>query len=221
MNVLFPLACCLATLFSFSQSTTSVLSNQTADPLDSKVPPFEVKDVTFVEALSELSREPIVGIHFGIEQVLREGTAAGDPRFSLLLQEATIRNILDQLCSRDGRYMWEKDGETINIYPKSTRGESSYLLNRHLEQISVRDIPDPEAALAFLDKQLPPPREQLGYAGVGGDSAYQEPLSETFSAVTVRQFINRISEHMGTHTTWIFYGSKEERLFSFRKGGFH
>jgi hypothetical protein len=219
-KILFTLAFCMATLFSFGQSTVPVVSNQ-KDPLDSMVPTFEVENVTFVEALSELSREPTAGMHFGIEEVLRERTEAGDPRFSILLQNATIRHILDQLCGHDGRYMWERDGATINIYPKSIKGESSYLLNRHLEKISVREIPNPEAALAFLDRQLPPPREQLGYAGAGGDSAYQKPLSETFSAITIRQFINRISERMGTHTTWIFYGSKEERLFSFWKGGFH
>ena len=61
-------------------------------------------------------------------------------------------------------------------------------------------LSSPEAALAFLDRQLPSPREQLAYAGAGGDSHYTAPWTQSYEDIRVRQFINRVSEHMGSHT---------------------
>jgi hypothetical protein len=133
----------------------------------------------------------------------------------------TVRQIIDSLCNYDSRYIWSWDTGTINIYPKSTIGDNTYLLNRSLERIVVNGIPDPGEGLTFLDKQLPPPREQLGYAGTGGDASYGAPWTTEFDHLTVRQFINRLTEHVGSRTSWVFYGSKRERLFTFLKGGFN
>ncbi len=210
---------CVAFAFAMGQNAA-----RPQDPLDFTPPGFEVKDETLVEAVSELSRQSIEGLHIGVEEVLRETAAAPppkNPQFSLSLHGKTVREILNNLCAHDKRYIWMQDGMTINIYPKAVSDDGSYLLNRKLERITVTDIDDPGAALTFLDKQLPPPREQLGYAGTGGDSSYSSPWTQTFDRLTVRQFINRLSEHMGPHTSWVWYGSKEERLFTFLKGGFH
>jgi hypothetical protein len=45
--------------------------------------------------------------------------------------------------------------------------------------------------------------------------------STGFDHLTVRQFINRLADHMAPQTTWIWQGGKEERMFTFFKGGFH
>jgi hypothetical protein len=193
-------------------------------PLEHKIAEFKMNDATFVEAVSELSREPIDGMHLGLEEVLRERVSdqpLPNPRFSLALHQTTVKELLDALCAHDVRYTWSQDGRTINVYPKSTIGDDTYLLNRSLERISVTAISDPGDGLTFLDRQLPPPREQLAYGGFGGSSSYDMPWTQTFTQVSVRQFINRLSEHMGAHTCWLFYGSKQERLFTFLKGGFH
>lgn len=194
------------------------------DPLDYRLPVFQVKDMGIIDAVSQLSLEPIEDLQLGVEEVLRDKVQdppPQGPRFSLLLHNNTVREILDVLCSYDNRYMWSQDGRTINIYPKATVDDKSYLLNRSLQYITVTAILNPEAGLTFLDKQLPPPREQLAYAGAGGDSSYNDPWTHAFEGLKVRQFINRLSEHMGSHTTWVFYGAKQERLFTFRKGGIH
>jgi hypothetical protein len=205
-----------------SQQKTSVPA--IPRPLDYRLAEFEITDTSFVEAVSQLSRQPIEGLHLGLEEVLREKMSDPPfqgPHFSISLRNATVREIVDSLCTYDSRYMWSLDGKTINIYPKTTMEDVAYLLNRRLERIAVTSIPDPGEGLTFLDKQLPPPREQLAYAGVGGDPSYSTPWTVAFEDVTVRQFINRLSEHMGQHTSWVFYGSKQERLFFFVKGGFH
>jgi hypothetical protein len=205
-------------------AANSVGSSKVPEILEYKLAEFDLKDVTFVESVSQLSQQPIEDMHLGLEEVLREKVsdpAVPSPRFSLSLHGATVREILNALCNYDNRYMWTQDGRTINIYPKTSTGDGSYLLTRKLERITVNAIPDPEQGLTFLDKQLPPPREQLAYASGGGDSLYAAPWTQSFDNLTVRQFINRLSEHMGAHTSWVFSGAKQERIFTFLKGGFH
>jgi hypothetical protein len=189
--------------------------------IDYRVPEFVITTSTFGEGISALSLSTNSELHLGFEEVLQDATSPSPPRFSLSLKNSTIRQILDALCAHDTRYTWRQDGATLNIFPKEISGSDSYLLNRKLERITVTTISSPEAALAFLDRQLPPPREQLAYAGAGGDSHYSAPWTQSYDDITVRQFINRVSEHMASHTSWVFYGSKQERLFTFRKGGFH
>jgi hypothetical protein len=96
---------------------------------------FEVKDATFMDVVSELSLKPIEGLHLGVEEILREtvpDSPAETPRFSLLLHNNNVREILNAIRG-DGRYMWSQDGRTINIYPKSTLDDEAYLLIRNLE----------------------------------------------------------------------------------------
>jgi hypothetical protein len=214
----------MAILLSLASTTAEgQITHQPQKAIDYRLVEFEVNNATFVEAVSELSEQPVEGLHIGIEEVLRKTESKSTPekgRFSLKLKGKTVREVLDALCGQDGRYMWTLEEKTINIYPKAIKNSSSYLLNRKLDQITVTDIHNPEAALVFLDRQLPPPREQLGYGGTGGDSSYDIPWSQSFRELTVRQFINRLSEHMGSRTSWVFFGSVQERLFTFRKGGF-
>ncbi len=189
--------------------------------LDDLVPEFVITDSTFGEGISALSLSTSTELHLGFEEILHDNVSPAPPRFSLALKNRTVRQVLDALCAHDTRYTWRQEGATLNIFPKEISDSDSYLLNRKLERITITAISNPEASLAFLDRQLPPPREQLAYAGAGGDSQYSTPWTQSYEDITVRQFINRISEHMAPHTSWVFYGSKQERLFTFRKGGFH
>src|SRR5271156_4495579 len=124
------------------------------DPLNYRLSVFQVKDMGIIDAISQLSSEPIEGLQLGVEEVLRERVqdpAPQDPHFSLLLRTNTVKEILDVICSYDNRYMWSQDGRTINVYPKVTVDDRSYLLNRTLKYIGVSAIPNPEAGLTFLD----------------------------------------------------------------------
>ena len=191
-------------------------------PLDGRVAEFEFKDSTLIDGIAELSSKPIGGLHLGIEQILREKMS--DPedqsvQFSLHLENKTVREALDTLCGLDTRYTWSTDGPSINIYPRATIGDYSYLLNLQLERITLTDIPDPDKVFAPLYILLP--KEQLGYFQLGGDIGYAKPWSVTFEHLTVRQLINRVAEHLGPRSSWIFHGSKDERLLTFQKGAFH
>ncbi len=190
--------------------------------LEQKVSHFELSDAIFRDGIAELSSNPIEELHLGFEEVLR-GNINDDPRtqnphFSLHLKNKTVGEVLDILCDSDSRYVWSSDGVSINVYPKAAGANPSYLLNYKLERITATDIPNPDQALTPLARLLP--NEQIGYAGVGSDPEYAKPWTVTFEHLTVRQFINRLAEHLGPRSVWIWQGSKNERMFTFQEGGF-
>jgi len=113
-----------------------------------------------------------------------------------------------------------EDGATINIYPRVTTDDMSYLFNLRVDKITLTDISDPNQALTPLSKKFP--EQQVGYAGPAlGDKTYAKPWTIVLESLTVRQFIGRIAEHMGTQTSWVWQGGMCERMFTFLKGGFH
>jgi hypothetical protein len=178
-------------------------------------------DSTLIDGLSKLSLEPIAGLHLGIEAIIRDKFSEPPDRsirFSLNLVDTSVRNIVETLCQFDSRYTWSIDGPSINVYPRETIGNSSYLLNRELESITLKEITDPYEALTPLSKLLP--GEQIGYAGVQIGGSYTEPWSAVFHGVTVRQLMNRISEHIGRRGGWIWTGSKDQRFFFCFQSGF-
>lgn len=193
-------------------------------PLDIRVQRFDVVDAILRDALSELSLKNIDGLHLGFEEIIRDkiqsDPRALNPHFSLHLENKTVREIIDALCRSDARYTWSEDAASINIYPRVTADDPSYLLNLWIDRIVVNDIPDPDQGLTPLSRRFP--EQQVGYFGPGlGDNTYSEPLTATFEHQTARQFVNRIAEHMGPRTSWVWQGGKEERMFTFLKGGFH
>jgi hypothetical protein len=192
-----------------------------APPLNQRVEHFDLNDAILRDGVAELSSNPIEGLPLGIEEILRENIndnpRTQNPHFSLHLENKTVREILDALCDSDARYMWTTDGLSISIYPRATVGNATYLLNQELERINLINVPDPDEALTPLAKLLPD--EQVGYTGFG-DVQYAKPWTATFEHLTVRQLINRLAEHLGPRSAWIWQGSKRERMFAFQRGGF-
>jgi hypothetical protein len=201
----------------FGQTTQIRNENElSTSPLNFTVAHFDLTDSTLIDVLSKLSLEPLAGLHLGVEEVLQEKFPEAPDRsvrFSLSLENATVRDIVGALCQFDSRYTWYTDGLSINVFPREIIGNSSYLLNRGLEEITLSKITDPYEALTPLAKLLP--GEQLGYAGIGGGSSYSEPWSRVFRQLTVRQLMDRISEHLGPRGSWIMSGSKDQRFFFF------
>ncbi len=197
---------------------------RTKPTLDIVIDRFDVTDAILRDGLSELSLKNVEGLHLGFEEIIRD-KIQDDPRaqgshFSLHLQRKTVRDVLDELCKSDVRYEWSEDGASVNVYPRATTDDPTYLLNLWIDKIGVSDIPDPDQALTPLSKLFP--AQQVGYAGPGlGDNAYAESWTAVFERLTVRQFIDRIAEHMGPRTSWVWQGGKKERMFTFVKGGFH
>lgn len=192
--------------------------------LSTKIEHFALTDQPFPDGVAKLSLET-VPLALGFEEILREkftDSPQRGPRFTLTMENKTVREILDALCRMDERYTWSLNGRTIKVYPRSTIGDSSYLLNRRLEKLEISSVDAPEHALKAIADQLPPPREQIAYAAIGGgDTRYAQPWTRTFEKLTVREAINELAAHMGTRSTWVFSGSKDFRAFSFFRTGFN
>jgi hypothetical protein len=185
---------------------------------------FDLTNATLIDGLSKLSNEPIAGLHLGIEEIIQDKfpeLTDRSVRFSLSLHDVTVRDIIDTLCKSDRRFTWSVDGSSVNVYPRETVGISSYLLNRELDSIALKNIKSPSDALTTLMKLLP--GEQLGYRGIGLgiNNDYPEPWNAVFDNLTVRQLMNRLSEHNGPHGGWIWSGSRGQRFFAYFERGFN
>lgn len=207
----------------FGQKSPIGEGAENAGVSEKRIARFQVNDAIFREAVSELSLEKVPGLHLGFEEVIRgriqDNPRAVAPHFSLQLQNKSIGQILDALCTVDSRYKWSEDGGTVNIYPRDLEEDSSYLFNIRIDRLDLKDVPDPDQALTPLSKKIPD--QQVGYFGPGlGNNSYEKPWTTTFEDLTVRQFVNRIAEHMGSQTAWVWEGGKGERMFTFLKGGF-
>src|SRR6266700_4023263 len=131
----------LSPLFAFGIDVAAA-GSQSAASLNQRVQLFEIKDARLIDGLSRLSLIEIPGLHLGIEEASGEEKERSLSRFSLRLENKSVRQILDVLCQYDNRYQWSADGKSINVYPRNVVGDSSYLLNRRLGRIDLIGVPD-------------------------------------------------------------------------------
>ncbi|MCU1284247.1 MAG: hypothetical protein JWO13_597 [Acidobacteriales bacterium] len=204
-----------------AQNPAPASSPSNTPPLALRIKRFEVKEKTLPQAIAELTHLP-ADLHLGLEELPRANM--NDPRdtsiqFSMLLQNKTIKQILEAICDADKRYTWSVDQSTINVYPLSIAEERDYLLNLKIRAISINDISHPEEALTPLAQLMP--TRQIGYMGLSGNNEYPSKWSADFNDITVKQFINRIAEHMGSKGFWVYQGTERERFFTFLNGPAH
>ena len=227
MRILITPVCLILLLraLAFGQDPHSLQSTEgrAKAALEARVSFFDVRDAILRDGLSDLSLKNVDGLHLGFEEIIRDGiqddARALSTHFSLHLENKSVRQILDALCQSDPRYTWSEDAASINVYPRAAKQDPSYLLNLRIDRIAVADIPDPDQALTPLSKLFP--EQQVGYFGPGlGDNTYSESWTAVFEHLTVRQFINRIAEHLGSRNSWVWGGGRQERMFTFLKGGF-
>jgi hypothetical protein len=188
------------------------------DALNSKVPRLEVHDGTLFNGIARLSAEP-GDLSFSFEFVLAPShvqAAQPEPIFSVLLENSSVRTILDALCAFDTRYTWSRDKSAINVYPRATVGDGSYLMNRTLPRLDFKGVTNAEDAMFGAVSQLPPPFEQIAFAQAGGDISYSAPWGGTFEGITMRQALNLIARNLGPRGGWVLSGSQD-----FRTVGFH
>ena len=186
--------------------------------LEANLSEFEVHKQTLLEALLKLARGP-APFGFGFEKILKEKLSdpeIPDPALSLELQNKSVREILDALCQADQRYTWSVDGTTVDVYPRAVTSDKSYLLNRELPKLELKNATDVQDGLLAISRQLPPPKEQIAIAQAGGADPYPpDPWTVTFENVTVRKVVNRLTEHGGRCGYWIFGGARDFRAFGF------
>lgn len=208
----------VAALLAFSVTAAFCQDGASNQPvLDEKVARFEVFNQTMRESVAQFSSERLP-LNLGLEAVLKKKTSdpVTDPRFTLKLENKTVREILDALCASDNRFTWSSDASGVNIFPRATIGDVSYFLNRRIDQLNISSASDPYDALTPLVRLFP--TEQLAYAHLGVSVNFSQPWSATFKQLTVREFLNRLAAHLGPSGGWTFYGAENARWFNFHKG---
>jgi hypothetical protein len=167
-------------------------------PLDRVVTHYELSDGTLLDGVAELSRNPDVPLHLGIEEIIRHNYA--DPRdrsvlFSLNPENRTIRGILNALCEGDRRYVWSTDGASINLYPRAHADDRTYLLNRRIQRIELNNISSPYRVFKPLAELFSLP-EQIGYLPDVREGAVG-PYSEPWTVASARPIAGMCGRRMG------------------------
>jgi hypothetical protein len=191
--------------------------------LNTEVPEFNLNEETIEVGLKRLASGS-ASFAMGFEHELKSKQTDPpilDPRLTLHLRTTTVREALDAMCRADSRYTWSTDDRFINVYPTKTVNDASYLLNRKLMRLDLKEVTDIQQGLLAIVNQLPPPKEQVAIAQIGGDDSYPpEPWTTNYEGLTVRQTINRLVRHMGERGSWAFTGSADFHAFAFNKQGF-
>lgn len=188
---------------------------------EARIPHFRLSGQTLEEGVLELAHGP-APFAFGFENILRDKVkdrTLPQRRLTLQLNGMTVAQILNSLCRADSRYTWSRDGSTINVYPRATVRDPSYLMNRRLKVFRVAGITHIDQGLLAIARELPPPIEQIAHVEIGGSVEYPaQPWTATFRNVTVRQVLNRLADHIGPRSSWVLYGSRQFREFGFYQG---
>ena len=176
--------------------------------LDSEISTFNLDEETIEIGLKRLASGS-TAFAMGFEHELKSkqiDAPIQDPGLTLHLTGTTLRGALDAMCYADGRYTWSMDDTFINVYPIRTVNLNSYLMNRRLTKLDLKKLTDIQQGLLAIVNQLPPPREQVAIAQIGGDDTYPaEPWTTRYDNLTVRQAINRLVHHMGERASWVFH----------------
>jgi hypothetical protein len=191
--------------------------------LNTEVPEFNLNEATIEVGLKRLasgSAAFAMGFEHEPKSKLTDPPIL-DPRLTLHLRTTTVHEALDAMCRADSRYTWSKDDTFINVYPIKPVNDASYLLNRRLMRLDLKELTDIQQGLFAIVNQLPPPREHVAVAQIGGDDSYPpEPWTTSYEDLTVRQAINHLVHHMGERGSWAFTGSADFRSFAFNRQGF-
>jgi hypothetical protein len=191
--------------------------------LNTEVPELNLDEETIEVGLKRLASGS-AGFAMGFEHKLKSKQTDPpilEPRLTLHLRTTTVREALDAMCRADSRYTWSIDDMFINVFPSKTANDASYLLNRRLLRLDLKEITDIQQGLLAIVNQLPPPREQVAIAQIGGDDSYPlEPWTASYEDLTVRQALNHLVRHMGERGSWAFTGSADFRAFAFNRQGF-
>jgi hypothetical protein len=127
----------------------------------------------------------------------------------------TLKDLLDQFLAQNPKYIYTLNHEIINIFPKSTEGDETYLFNLQLKSLDI-DHKNRREIMTILrnaiDQEFPGKYQTtingkiysiLENAMVSGSVEYNLdliPLSFSTGNLTIREILNMISRE--NHTYW-------------------
>ena len=207
--ITFALVVCLPSVV-LTQAATEHRQTKTSDPFVQKVEELSLEDETVFEGIAKLSQTTTISI--SLEAVFPEASDPATvqaPKFRTKVSDKTISEVLDWLCALDQRYVWERDRNTANFFPRNTLNKSSYIMNQEVALLSFEGVRDARIAYTEARRQFKLDDEGVGLLRLGGSLGFGKPWTARFSRITFRKALNRIAEQLGPTYGWQFGGGKE------------
>jgi len=204
---LLPLTLFITVMFLIvNQSLDAQSSGHQRDRFERLVPGFELKNETMFQAIGRLYEA--TGIVVSVEKTLDSGgSIQPDRQFSSKIAGGRPQTVLDEICALDPQYTWSRDDDMVNIYPASTRADTSYVFNRRLPAFRMAEVEDAATAAIQAVRQSSGAPAQL-LVMEAGDYTFEKPWTANFTGLTVRQAMNRIAEHLCSTCGWQLTGAR-------------
>lgn len=208
-----------AVLFLCSSSLGLCQVQETAatDPLKQATPAFRLVNQTVIDGAAQLN-QTTSDLAFAVEFPLGKTISAPAPAIATLdatIGSGTLGDALNRLCSLDPTFSWKKIGNTIHFVPRSLINDPTYVMNRKIEVLDLKDAPDAQTALFAAVAQLPSPKEGMGIKQSGLSLNFSRPWTASFKDITVREVLDKIAEQLGRNYGWQFGGAADFRLVTF------
>lgn len=123
--------------------------------LSETVESFRVENSTMEAALRALRQTDFARILIGFERIARRQGEKTES-LSLSLSNATVGEILDQLCQQSGRYTYEiMEGTIIHVHPVREQSDPPGLLDLRISEFSVQGNMLPAAIIVRIGDLAP------------------------------------------------------------------
>jgi len=198
----------------FTSTPKQISAPPNADPLEQRIEAVNLENEYFIEGLAKLNLQT-KGIGFAVEFLPGTKNSAPPPdrRLTAQINNVTVKDALNWLCSLDHRYTWTRDGLTVNVIPRDRLDDPQYLFNRKLSKLAFTDLVNADDTLQTIFRPVSNPAESvIQLSGIG---TFPKPWSAKFENITVRAALNRVAENLGVGHGWMVTGNEETRLISF------
>jgi len=178
-----------------------------------------LNDQSIVDGIAMLSGE--AGLAVSVEYPLGATISGPAPplrTFNAKVGPGTVSETLDRLCAIDPTFVWTRDGNMVNILPRSLASDPRYLLNRKIEELTFREVREADNAVIEIANQLPGAREQIAILATGTSLSFSQPWSATLKNVSVRDVLDGIAQRLGPSYGWQFSGAQDFRIVIFHQG---
>ncbi len=129
--------------------------NVETSPLSGTVESFLIENGTMEDGLSVLRRTNTTKILIGFEKIARRRDEK-ERAISLSVVNATVGEILNDLCRQDTDYTYEVlGGSLIHVYPKNYQSDPSGLLSLRISRFSIAGKMLPAAIIQRIGELAP------------------------------------------------------------------
>jgi hypothetical protein len=184
--------------------------------LNQQTPPFQLASQTVIDGAAQLNESN--DLAFAVELPFGKTISVPAPTIQTLIATVgpgTLGDALNRLCILDPTFSWQKIGNTIHLFPRSLMNDPTYLLNRKIEVLDLKDAPDANTALFAAVALLPGRREQIAIMQSGISLTFSHPWTASFKDITVRELLDKIAEQLGRNYGWQFGGGADFRIVTF------